>query len=364
MPAIKVLVVDDSITMRALFSSALERSSDLIVVGAAANANEAREMIAEMRPDVVTLDIEMPGMNGIDFLTEIMTTRPMPVVMLSTLTQKGAEVTLKALEIGAVDCFPKPTKATPDEFASISGKLCKLCKLVATAAKSKVKRYDPEAAAVAAEAAAARAEAAAQPAMKPYKWNGSIVALSASTGGGPAIIELLSAWPANCPPTIVLQQLEEGLAQPFAARLNDAIVPEVKLAEDGLPLQPGHVYVLASPDKHGLIDRWPGGAIRLVARDPVNGMRPSADLLLTTLAKAAQHKAVGVILSGSGTDGAAGLGAVRQLGGLTLCQDRESAMVFEASAAAIAKGVVEAQLSIPDLARAILERCEERDLAA
>lgn len=359
MSAIKVLVVDDSITMRALFSSALERSSELVVIGAAANADEAREMIADMRPDVVTLDIEMPGMNGIDFLEEIMTTKPMPVVMLSTLTQKGAEVTLKALELGAVDCFPKPTKATPDEFAKISGKLCKL---VATAAKSKVKKYDPEAAAAAAAKAAEAQETLN--AAKPYKWNGSIVALSASTGGGPAVMELLASWPANCPPTIVLQQLEEGLAAPFAARLNDAIVPDVKIAEDGMMLQPGCVYVLSAPDKHGLVDRWPGGAIRLVARDPVNGVRPSADLLLTTVAKAARDKAVGVILSGAGTDGAAGMGAVKQLGGLTLCQDKESAMVFEASAAAIAKGAVSAQLSLPELAKAILARCEERDLAA
>ncbi|MGD9810446.1 MAG: chemotaxis protein CheB, partial [Sphingobium sp.] len=311
MAAVKVLVVDDSITMRALFSNALERSDDLIVVGAAANADEAREMIAAMRPDVVTLDIEMPGMNGIDFLEEIMTTKPMPVVMLSTLTQKGAEVTLKALEIGAVDCFPKPTKATPEEFANISGKLCKL---VATASKSKVKKYDPEAVAAAAKAAVQRNESAAQSVAPEYKWNGSIVALSASTGGGPAVSELLSAWPVNCPPTIVLQQLEEGLAGPFVARLNGVIAPEVRLAEDGVALQPGHVYVLANPDKHGLVDRWPGGALRLIARDPVNGVRPSADLLLTTLAKAARDKAVGVILSGSGTDGAAGLGAVRQLG--------------------------------------------------
>ncbi len=361
MAAIKVLVVDDSITMRALFSSALERSSDLVVVGAAADANEAREMIAEMQPDVVTLDIEMPGMNGIDFLEEVMTTKPMPIVMLSTLTQKGAEVTLRALEIGAVDCFPKPTRATPEEFAAISGKLCKL---VATAAKSKVKKYDPEAAAAAAAAASAAAASSAQTAAQAYKWNGSIVALSASTGGGPAIIELLSAWPANCPPTIVLQQLEEGLAVPFAARLNDAIAPDVKLAEDGTMLQQGHVYVLSQPDKHGLLDRWPGGAIRLVARDPVNGVRPSADLLLTTVAKAARDKAVGVILSGTGTDGAAGMAAIKQLGGLTLCQDKESAMVFEASAAAIAKGAVDAQLSIRELARSILARCEERTLAA
>lgn len=362
MAAIKVLVVDDSITMRALFSNALERSSDLIVVGAAANADEARDMIAELNPDVVTLDIEMPGMNGIEFLEEIMTTKPMPVVMLSTLTQKGAEVTLRALEIGAVDCFPKPTRATQDEFASISGKLCKL---VATAARSKVRKYDPDAvpAPAKAEEPGEVAAASAAPA-RVYKWNGSIVALSASTGGGVAVTELLAEWPANCPPTIVLQQLEDGLAAPFASRLNGIIAPEVVLAEDGMALQQGHVYILSQPDKHGLVDRWPGGAIRMVARDPVNGTRPSADLLLTTLAKAARDKAVGVILSGSGTDGAAGLGAVKQMGGLTLCQDRESAMVFEASAAAISKGAVDAQLAIPEMARAILARCEERDLAA
>lgn len=360
MAAVKVLVVDDSITMRALFSNALERSNDLMVVGAAANADEAREMIADMRPDVVTLDIEMPGMNGIDFLEEVMRAKPMPIVMLSTLTQKGAEVTLKALEIGAVDCFPKPTKATPDEFERISGKLCKL---VATAAKSKVRKYDPEAAAAAATAAAAASvDGAAVSAT--FNWNGSIVALSASTGGGVAITELLSTWPVNCPPTIVLQQLEEGLAAPFARRLDDAIAPDVKLAEDGMPLQQGNVYVVSEPATHGLVDRWPGGCLRLIVRDPVNGMRPSADLLLTTLAKAARDKAVGVILSGAGTDGAAGLGAVRQLGGLTLCQDKDSAMVFEASAAAIAKGAVEAQLPIHELARTILARCEEKSLAA
>lgn len=359
MAAIKVLVVDDSITMRALFSSALERSTELVVVGAAANANEAREMIAQMRPDVITLDIEMPGMNGIEFLEEIMTSKPMPVVMLSTLTQKGAEVTLKALEIGAVDCFPKPTRATTDEFEKISGKLCKL---VATAARSKVKKYDPEAAAAAAVASAAAV--AAQHSAPAYRWNGTLVAISASTGGGVAAAELLAAWPANCPPTIIVQQLEEGLAVPFAARLNAAIAPTVKIATDSEPLQPGHVYVLAEPLQHGLVDRWPGGSIRLVARDPVNGCRPSADLLLTTVAKAAKNKAVGVILSGSGTDGVAGMMAIRQLGGLTLCQHRDSAMVFETSEHALAKGAIEAELQLPELAQAILARCEATNIAA
>lgn len=133
MAVTKVLVVDDSITMRALFSNALERSKDIVVVGAADGADEARAMIAELRPDVLTLDVEMPGMNGIDFLAELMETRPIPVVMLSTLTQKGADISLRAIELGAVDCFPKPQRATPDEFEKISAKLCKT---VITAAKT------------------------------------------------------------------------------------------------------------------------------------------------------------------------------------------------------------------------------------
>lgn len=356
MAAIKVLVVDDSITMRALFSSALEQSRDLVVVGAAGDADEAREMIAELHPDVITLDIEMPGMNGIDFLKEIMSTRPMPVVMLSTLTQKGAEITLEALEIGAVEAFPKPTKTTPDEFNRISGKLCKL---VAAAAKSQVKFYESKVPGEAAAAPVAHAPAAAR-----YRWNGNIVGITASTGGGVAVTELLSHWPADCPPTIALIQMEDGLAVPFASRLNAAIAPEVKMAEDGMALHPGHVYLLAHPDKHGLIDRWPNGTIRLVARDPVNGMRPSADLLLTTLAKGARDKAVGVILSGMGNDGANGLVAVKQMGGLTLCQDKDSALVFEASEAAIAKGAVSAQLPLDGLAQAILARCEDQSIAA
>jgi two-component system, chemotaxis family, protein-glutamate methylesterase/glutaminase len=355
MAAIKVLVVDDSITMRALFSSALERTGELVVVGAAADAAEAREMIPQLRPDVITLDIEMPGMNGIEFLEEIMTTKPLPVVMLSTLTKKGAEVTLRALEIGAVDCFPKPTHASPAEFERVSGKLCHL---VATAARSQVKQYvpAPEKVYQAPSDTAAKAP--------PYRWNGAIVGITASTGGGVAVTELLSKWPVDCPPTIALIQMEDGLAVPFASRLNGAIAPEVKMAEDGMSLQPGCVYLLAHPDRHGLIDRWPSGSLRLVARDPVNGMRPSADLLLTTLAKAAKDKAVGVILSGMGNDGAAGLATVKQAGGLTLCQDKASALVFEASEAAIAKGAVQAQLSIPDLADAILQRCEVQDIAA
>lgn len=324
MAATKVLVVDDSITMRALFTNALERSKDLVVVGAANGADEARDMIAELRPDVLTLDVEMPGKNGLEFLEELMDARPMPVVMLSTLTQKGADVSLKAIELGAVDCFPKPQKATPDEFDKISGKLCKT---VLTAAKTNL--------------AARKAPGAATPAKaaEGYVHDGRIVAIAGGMGGMEAAQEMLAGYPANCPPTILLLAIDEGLAVPFASRLAQSIAPKVKLATDGEPLVEGTIYVAADPARHVVIDRWPGGTIRLVDRDPVNGCRPSADVLFAALARTAAAKTHGVMLSGGGVDGAAGMGAIKGAGGAVLAQSPETALVAEAIEAARAKGV-------------------------
>jgi two-component system, chemotaxis family, protein-glutamate methylesterase/glutaminase len=188
----RVLVVDDSITMRALFTSALESSGEIVVVNAASSADQARAMIAQNRPDVLTLDVEMPGMNGLDFLAELMRDNPIPVVMLSTLTQIGADTSLKAMELGAIDCFPKPVRSTPDEFERISEKLCKL---VIAAARSRLRLSDaPKGSANVLDASQLRSD--------------GIIALSASTGGIEAYLQLLAGFPADCPPTIILQQLE------------------------------------------------------------------------------------------------------------------------------------------------------------
>jgi two-component system chemotaxis response regulator CheB len=165
--AARVLIVDDSITMRALFTSALEKDKNIEVLGAARDVIEAREMIAELRPNVLTLDVEMPGMNGIDFLAELMAERPIPVVMLSTLTQKGADISLRAIELGAVDCFPKPQKATAEEFAKISGKLCKT---VLTAARTNL------------EARAKAKDAVDLSASFNYRWNGQVIAIAGGMG--------------------------------------------------------------------------------------------------------------------------------------------------------------------------------------
>jgi two-component system, chemotaxis family, protein-glutamate methylesterase/glutaminase len=345
----RVLIVDDSVTMRALFTSALEKSSDIIVLDSACDADEARDLIAQLKPDIITLDIEMPGMNGIDFLEEIMTTNPMPVIMLSTLTQKGAEISLRAMELGAIDCFPKPKQASPDEFDKISDKLCKL---VVAAAKSNVKKPAPRPAARPVEADAG------------FKWNGSIVAMAASTGGVEAYMECLASYPPNCPPTIILQQMEEGLALSFASKLNKTITPEVKLAEDGQKLEQGIVYVAADPSAHVVVDRWPGGTLRLLPRDPVKGFRPSADLLFAALAKTAGARGIAAILTGMGEDGAMGMGALKVSGAQTFCQTPDSALVREVIDAVIAKDPTIRQLPLDALCAAILENASFDKAAA
>jgi len=336
----KVLIVDDSVTMRALFTAALEKSDEIVVLDAAADADEARELIAKLRPDVITLDVEMPGKNGIEFLEEIMSTKPMPVVMLSTLTQKGAEVSLRAMELGAIDCFPKPQHASPEEFDKISGKLCKL---VVAAAKSNVR--------------VPTAKPAARPAAPDagFKWNGNIVAMAASTGGVEAYIECLTGLPSNCPPVIILQQIEEGLGVGFASKLNKAIAPEVRLADDGQKLEQGFVYVAADPTTHVVVDRWPGGVIRLLPRDPVKGFRPSADLLFAALAKTAGARAVAAILTGMGEDGAMGIAAMRAAGGQTFCQTKETALVSEVIEACMAKDPGIRALPLDQLCSAVLD---------
>jgi len=345
----RVLIVDDSVTMRALFTAALEKSGDIIVLDSAANADEAREMIPQLKPDVITLDIEMPGMNGIDFLAELMATNPMPVIMLSTLTQKGAEISIKALELGAVDCFPKPKQATQAEFDAISGKLCKL---VIAAAKAKLKP------------ASDKPAPPPPPAAEGFKWNGSVVAMAASTGGIEAYAELLAGMPENCPPTIILQQMEDGLAAGFGAKLERSIKPGVKLAEDGMKLEQGFVYVAADPSTHVVVDRWPAGSIRLLPRDPVKGFRPSADLLFAALAKTAGAQAIAAVLTGMGDDGAMGMAALKAAGARTFCQTKDSALVSEVIDAVIARDPGITQLPLGALCAAIVDTASQDKAAA
>jgi len=274
----------------------------------------------------------------------------MPIVMLSSLTQAGTETSLKAFELGAVECFPKPLKATPEQFAK---DVSKLGKIVLAAANSNVKDRKPGQ--PKAPGAAPAAGAAAAPAVQ-FDWNGHIAAFSASLGGIDALTTLLADYPENCPPTVILLQSEPALSQTFIAHLDKMLKCSVKAAVDGSPMTQGVIYVSADIERHTVFEAGQPPKLRLVERDPIDGFRPSANLLFGTIARAGVP-AVGTVLTGMGEDGAKGLKLMRDGGCRTFAQDRASAMVAEAPAAALAAGAAEAELTLEALSAAVLKAC-------
>lgn len=344
----RVLVVDDSAAMRALFCDVLEQTKNVRVVGTAANAAEARDQIAELMPNVITLDVEMPGMSGIEFLEEIMTTNPLPVVMLSSLTQSGTETSLKAFELGAVECFPKPLKATPEQFAKTVGKLGKI---VLAAANSNVRDRPRH------RGGKAEGEGGAEAASAPdYSPNGKIAAFSTSMGGVDALTEVLGRYPKNCPPTAIILQTEPALAEMFIARADKDCACSVKAAVDGAELVAGTVHIAFDPNKHVIVEPGIPAKLRMVERDPVEGFRPSATLLFGSLSRAGMAT-IGAVLTGMGEDGAKGLRLLQAAGFRTLAQDRTTATVPQAPAAAVEAGAVDAELTLEALAADILANC-------
>ena len=334
----RVLVVDDSAAMRALFCDILEQSKNVRVVGTAANAAEAWERIEDLSPNVLTLDVEMPGKSGIELLGDIMEERPMPVVMLSSLTQSGTETSLKAYELGAVECFPKPLRATPEQFNKA---VSKLGKIVLAAANSNVRnrqKHEHKASDV------------------PFEWNGHIAAICASMGGIDALKQVFAHYPAHCPPTVVVLQAEPAVVATFIAKLDGELKCAVKTAKDGAPLSAGTIHVAADPDRHVVFEPGAPPRLRLVERDPVDGARPSATLLFGTVARAGVP-AIGAVLTGIGEDGARGLKLMRDAGCRTIVEDPASATVAEAPAAAVAAGAAEEVLEIGSLARKLLATC-------
>ncbi len=338
MTPVKVLVVDDSLTMRNLISAALRQDPEIDVVGTAADPIEARAAIKALNPDVLTLDVEMPNMNGLEFLEKIMRLRPMPVVMVSTLTAAGTDVTLAALEIGAVDAVAKPATATPEAFHDLIVK-------VKAAARSRVRaRGDAPA------SAAAPRDYRADPR--------HVLAIGSSTGGVEALLTVLGGFPADCPATVVTQHMPATFTASFAARLDRVCAPKVSEAVDGATLAPGHVYIAPGGAAHLEVAPGMTPRCRLVASDPVNGHRPSVDVMFNAVA-ALGRPMTGVILTGMGKDGARGLMAMRQAGARTLGQDEATSVVYGMPKAAFELGAVERQLPLHRLSSAILELCAD-----
>jgi two-component system chemotaxis response regulator CheB len=336
MKPVRVLVVDDSATMRALISSRLRRDPEIEVVGGAGDPLQAREMIKELNPDVLTLDVEMPRMNGIEFLERLMRLRPMPVVMVSTLTQEGAETTLQALELGAFDCVGKPASSEMAQAFDDLGEKVK------AAAKSRVRSAAPR-------PAPARAAN--------FRSNGRTIAIGSSTGGVEALITVLSAMPENCPPIVVTQHMPATFTKSFAARLDRMCAPQVSEAEDGELLKPGKILIAPGGAHHMEVGGGSAPFARLRETELVNGHRPSVDVLFNSVATTCGSRSVGVILTGMGKDGAKGLLAMREAGARTFGQDEASCVVYGMPKAAFEIGAVERQAPLSDLSRLVLEAC-------
>ncbi|WP_294235878.1 chemotaxis response regulator protein-glutamate methylesterase [uncultured Sphingomonas sp.] len=335
--AIRTLIVDDSPTMRALIANTLSRDPDIEVVGAANGPIQAREMIKALDPDVITLDVEMPDMNGLDFLERVMRLRPMPVVMLSTLTQAGADITIRALELGAVECCAKPAAGCVDRNLAASVK--------AAAGSRRIRVSEP-------------APSASVPHAQFEPLPKSLIAIGASTGGVEALIQVLSGFPANCPPTVIVQHMPATFTTSFAARLDRLSQPSVAEARHGQPLLPGHVYLAPGGTHHLEVSGFEGQyRARLIPDDPTSGHRPSVDRLFQSVAKVAGRNAVGAILTGMGRDGAEGLLAMRAQGSFTVGQDKESCVVYGMPGVAQEIGAVTRQLTLTRIGAALIDRC-------
>lgn len=337
MKKIKVLVVDDSSTMRGLIATALSKDPDIEVVGQAEDPLQARQAIKTLNPDVVTLDVEMPNMSGLEFLEKIMRLRPMPVIMVSTLTSRGAEETVRALEIGAVDCIEKPRPGNEHNFEELPFK-------VKIAASAKVRPLTKE----------GERSTDGRTAHGQYASDGRVLAVGASTGGVEALISLLSHFPANCPPTVIAQHMPQSFTKSFASRLDRVCAAKVQEAYTGAKLEPGHIYLAPGGSQHLQVSNTANLHCRLKPGDRVNGHCPSVDVLFESVAHACGRNAVGVIMTGMGRDGAAGLLSMRKAGARTFGQNESSCIVYGMPKAAFDLGAVEKQLPLDSLAAAIM----------
>jgi len=341
---IKVLIIDDSALVRALLTRILGADAALEVVGTAPDAFVAREKIKALEPDVLTLDVEMPRMDGLQFLRNLMRLRPMPVVMCSSLTERGAAVTLSALELGAIDFVTKPKTDIAhgmDAYgAEIIGK-------VKTAAKARVRSI--------AGASPPRAANPGPAQSLGFRASEQIIAIGASTGGTEAIREVLCRLPADAPSVVITQHIPKAFSGPFAERMNGCSALTVCEAEDRQLIVPGHAYI-APGDMHLIVER--DGAryrCRLSGAAAVNHHRPSVDVMFESVAGCVGRNAIGAILTGMGADGARGLRAMRAAGAATFAQDERTSVVWGMPGAAVNLGAVEQVLALEAIAEQLMQ---------
>ena len=339
---VKVLVVDDSRTIRALIRRSFAQYPQIVICGEAANPIEARDLIIKDQPDVITLDVEMPGMNGLQFLEKIMRLRPIPVVMVSALTVRGAETAITALQMGAFDCFPKPVSVMgADAFAGLAA-------LVIQAAHS----------CPGARIAAANQAASAKPQAPERNWarGFDLIAIGSSTGGVEALEQVLVGFPQQSPPIVICQHMPALFTASFANRLDQKITA-LSIAEgrDCEVLSRGDVRIAPGGARHMVVERRDGHYMtRLVSAPPVNGHCPSVDVLFDSVAESVGREALGIILTGMGQDGAEGLLAMKRAGAQTMAQDKASSVVYGMPRVAAEIGAAEHIVPLSQIAAAAM----------
>jgi two-component system chemotaxis response regulator CheB len=357
----RVLIVDDSALIRNVIAKIINAQSDMIAVGAAPDPLVARDMIKALNPDVLTLDIEMPKMDGLEFLEKLMRLRPMPVVMISTLTERGAEATMRALELGAVDFVAKPKLDVQKEMADYVQEITDKIRAAARA-KPRIGRGAGLAPGQVARGAGKPAVPDAGGAISRVLASGvrlasteKLILIGASTGGTEAIREVLAGMPADSPGILITQHMPPGFTRSFAERLNKSCNLKVKEAEDGERVLPGHAYI--APGSHHLLLRKSGANYITSLSDgpPVNRHRPSVEVLFKSGAAVAASNILGVMLTGMGKDGATAMREMRDAGSWNVVQDEASCVVFGMPREAIAAGAADEVVALKDVAGRLIQ---------
>ena len=343
---IKVLIVDDSALIRGVMKEIINSQPDMEVVGVAPDPLVARELIKQTNPDVLTLDVEMPKMDGLEFLEKLMRLRPMPVVMVSSLTERGSEITLRALELGAVDFVTKPKISIQSGMLEYTALIAEKIRI---ASQAKIRpRALPQ-------GTPAQVGGALSPLRNPLMSSEKLIIIGASTGGTEAIKEFLIQLPSDCPGILITQHMPEGFTRSFANRLDKLCKISVKEAEGGERVLPGHAYLAPGHSHLTLVRSGANYMTKLDQGPPVNRHRPSVDVLFQSAAISAGKNAVGVILTGMGRDGAAGMLEMKKVGAYNLAQDEASCVVFGMPREAIAIGATDEVAPLHELPGRVME---------
>ena len=346
----RVVVVDDSALVRSLLAEIIDRESDMCCVGAAADPLIARDLIRDVNPDVITLDVEMPRMDGLEFLGRLMRLRPTPVVMVSTLTERGADATLRALELGAVDFVAKPKIGVSDGLRQLGADITEK---IRTAARARVQRLP--ATALTAAAASTQTATAQGAALLGRLSTEKIIFIGASTGGTEATRELLQGLPADAPAVMITQHMPAGFTKSYATRLNSLCRMHVCEAVDGERVLPGHAYVAPGGQHLSVARSGSNYVTRVQAGEPVNRHMPSVEVLFDSAARIVGRNALGVMLTGMGGDGARAMRAMRDAGSWNVAQDEASCVVFGMPREAIAHGAAHEVLALRQMAPRLIE---------